>query len=293
MCIRDSYANSQMHRAGIEEQRTYLDMYLDGRIRTEMDRLARTDLPIYAEDPTVRTAITVLREIFEKKHPIRKRQKSLFKTVQSKGEQIQAFYDTYMRLAHTAELEKIKYEDLLVNLFITAVSDHEIKGELMKLKNPTCEDIRDEIDRIVLWREDMGTTNNVTYDKPARALAANSSGNKGPKCYTCAGDHLAANCTADKSKLKCTKCSKIGHVAEICQGGNFRPQGSSKKNNRGTRGGKDNKGNAKPQFAKQATDETRETKNENQTQNTRGDPEIVQCNAARARTGMATPPLLL
>ena len=139
----------------------------------------------------------------------------------------------------------------------------------------------------------MGTTNNVTYDKPARALAANSSGNKGPKCYTCAGDHLAANCTADKSKLKCTKCSKIGHVAEICQGGNFRPQGSSKKNNRGSRGGKDNKGNTKPQFAKQATDETRETKNENQTQNARGDPEIVQCNAARARTGMATPPLLL
>ena len=224
---------------------------------------------------------------------IRKRQESLFKTVQSKGEQIQAFYDTYMRLAHAAELKKIKYEDLLVNLFITAVSDHEVKGELMKLKNPTCEDVRDEIDRIVLWREDMGTTNSVTYDKPARALAANSSGNKGPKCYTCAGDHLAANCTADKSKLKCTKCSKIGHVAEICQGGNFRPQGSSKKNNRGSRGGKDNKGNTKPQFAKQATDETRETKNENQTQNTRGDPEIVQCNAARARTGMATPPLLL
>ena len=82
-----------------------------------------------------------------------------------------------------------------MNLFITAVSDHEVKGELMKLKNPTCEDVRDEIDRIVLWREDMGTTNSVTYDKPARALAANSSGNKDPKCYTCAGDHLAANCT--------------------------------------------------------------------------------------------------
>ena len=130
-----------------------------------------------------------------------------------------------MRLAHAAELEKIKYEDLLVNLFITAVSDHEIKGELMKLKNPTCEDIRDEIDRIVVWREDMGTANNVTYDKPARALAANSTGGKNTKCYTCAGDHLAANCTADKSKLKCTKCSKIGHVAEICQGGNSRPQG--------------------------------------------------------------------
>ena len=76
---RAFYANSQMHRAGIKEQRTYLDMYLDGRIRTEMDRLARTDLPIYAEDPAVRTAITVLREIFEKKHPIRKRQKSLSK----------------------------------------------------------------------------------------------------------------------------------------------------------------------------------------------------------------------
>ena len=163
----------------------------------------------------------------------------------------------------------------------------------MKLKNPTCEDIRDEIDRIVLWREDMGTTNNVTYDKPARALAANSTGNKNTKCYTCAGDHLAAICTADKSKLKCTKCSKVGHVAEICQGGNFRPQGATRKNNRGARGGKDNKGNAKPQFAKQATDETREVKPENQTQNTRGDPEIVQCNAARARTGMATPPLLM
>ena len=67
----------------------------------------------------------------------------------------------------------------------------------------------------------------------------------------------------------------------------------SKKNNRGSRGGKDNKGNTKPQFAKQATDETREAKNENQTQNNRGDPEIVQCNAARARTGLATPPLLL
>ena len=131
-------------------------------------------------------------------------------TVQSKGEQIQSFYDTYMRLAHTAELEKIKYEDLLANLFITAVSDHEIKGELMKLKNPTCEDIRDEIDRIVMWREDMGTTNNVTYDKPARALAADSTGNRNTKCYTCAGDHLAANCTADKSKLKSTKCSKVG-----------------------------------------------------------------------------------
>ena len=117
-----------MQRAEIEEQRTYLDMYLDSRIRTEMDRLARTDLPIYAADPT---AITVLREIFEKKHPIRKRQKSLFKTVQSTGEQIQSFYDTYMQLAHTAELEKIKYDDLLANLFITAVSDHEIKGCLL------------------------------------------------------------------------------------------------------------------------------------------------------------------
>ena len=69
----------------------------------------RDSLPIYAQDPNVRTAITILREIFEKIHPIRKRQKSLFKTVQSKGEQIQGFYDTYMRLAHTAELEKIKY----------------------------------------------------------------------------------------------------------------------------------------------------------------------------------------
>ena len=145
-------------------------MYLDGRVRTEMDRLARMDLPIYAADKTVRTAITVLREIFERKHPIRKRQKSLFKTVQAKGENIQLFYELYMRLAHTAELEKIKYEDLLANLFITVVSDLEIKGELMKLKNPTCEEIRDEIDRVVMWREDMGTTSNITYDKPARAL---------------------------------------------------------------------------------------------------------------------------
>ena len=93
--------------------------------------------------------------------------------------------------------------------------------------------------------------------------------------------------------MKCTKCSKIGHVTEICQGGNFRPQGNSKKGNRGTRAGKDDKGNTKPQFAKQATEETRETKNEGQHQNNRGEPEIVQCNAARARTGMATPPLLL
>ena len=153
-------------------------MYLDGRVRTEMDRLARMDLPIYAADKTVRTAITVLREIFERKHPIRKRQKSLFKTVQSKGENIQSFYELYMRLAHTAELEKIKYEDLLANLFITAVSDLEIKGELMKLKNPTCEEIRDELDRVVMWREDMGTTNNIAYDKPARALAADSSVSK-------------------------------------------------------------------------------------------------------------------
>ena len=73
--FRAFYANSQMHRADIEEQRTYLDMYLDGRVSTKMDRLTRTDLPIYAADKNIRTAITVLREIFERKHPIRKRQK--------------------------------------------------------------------------------------------------------------------------------------------------------------------------------------------------------------------------
>ena len=118
--FRAFYANSQMHQAEIEEQRTYLDCRVRtemDRVRTEMDRLARTNLPIYTADKTVRTAITVLREIFESKHPIRKRQKSLFKTVQSKGENIQSFYEMYMRLANTAELEKINYEDFLANLF--------------------------------------------------------------------------------------------------------------------------------------------------------------------------------
>ena len=272
-----------MHSAEIEEQRTYLDMYLDGRVRKEMDRLARTDLPIYAVDKNVRTAITILREIFERKHPIRKRQKALFKTVQAKGENIQSFYETYMRLAHTAELEKIKYKDLLANLFITAVSDIEVKGELMKLKNPTCEQIRDEIDRVITWREDMGTTNSVTYEKPARAMAADSTGNnKAVGCYRCAGDHMAVDCTKDKAKLTCTKCKKIGHVAQVCEGN---------KKNRGTRGGKE-KSSTKPQFAKQATEEAREPKQDN-TQGHRGEPEVVQCNAVKARSGCATPTLLL
>ena len=290
--FRAFYANSQMHRAEIEEQRTYLNMYLDSRVRIEMDRLARTDLPIYAADKNIRTAITVLREIFERKHPIRRRQKSLLKTVPAKGENIQSFYELNMRLSHTAELEKIKYEDLLANLFITAVSDLEIKGELMKLKNPACEEIRDKIDQVIMWREDMGTNNNITYDKPARALAADSSSSKTIKCYMCAGDHLAAECTKDKSKLNCTKCSKIGHVAQVCQGGNFRPKGNSNKKTRGSRGGKDNRNN-KPQFAKQATEEVREPKQEAQHHTNRGEPEVVQCKTARARTGCATPPLLL
>ena len=58
--FRAFYANSQMQQAEIEEQRTYLEMYLDGRVRTEMDRLTRTDLPIYVADQNVRTAITCL-----------------------------------------------------------------------------------------------------------------------------------------------------------------------------------------------------------------------------------------
>jgi len=51
-----------------------------------------------------------------------------------------------MRLSSAAELEKIKYEDRLANLFITAISNQYIKGELLKMKNPTCEEIRDRID---------------------------------------------------------------------------------------------------------------------------------------------------
>ena len=58
------------------------------------------------------------------------------------------------------------------------------------------------------------------------------------------------------------------------------------------RGGKDKQG-GKPQFAKQATEEVREAKQDNQHQGNRGWPEIVQCNACRACSGCATPPLIL
>ena len=92
--------------------------------------------------------------------------------------------------------------------------------------------------------------------------------------------------------LKCTKCQKIGHIAQVCRGPNGQGRSDGNKKTRGTRGRKDKQG-SKPQFTKQATEEVREAKQDNNNQGNRGEPEIVQCNAARARSGCATPTLLL
>jgi len=118
-------------------------------------------------------------------------------------------------------------------------------------------------------------------------LADSKSNNDGKTCYRCAGDPLVAYCTKDKAKLKCTKCSKIGHVAKVCKG----PFNTRSQNNKG-KGGQ----STKPQFAKQAVAEEEDKLSPHQREQdlySQGEPEYVLCNAAKAREGMATPTLLL
>ena len=146
---------------------------------------------------------------------------------QSRGEPPATYNARLKSLALEADIATMTAEELMSTMMITGLTDEELKSELLKLDNPSVQDLDKATENFVRKRNDMKRTSDVSKAYVAKQTGSagnrksqdnSSNGNRNkPTCWACGYEgHRAPECRKKKESLYCKKCKKNGHVMKVC-----------------------------------------------------------------------------
>lgn len=231
------YSTSQMDQLNIEDQQAFLRICVEPLLYERFRFKIGAATPVFDANPAVDSCIRFLEDEFSLQYPLFLRRLDFFRASQTKG---QAFSDFLTKLdsqAEEADLLNLGPEDIYIFRYICACTDTKLKEKLLKLDNPTREDIKRtthnyESTQINLKAFDVAKANKATAKNQGQKSGRNQNQNqnhnrnqnqnqrKTPnflkgKCWRCASDdHQAGDCK--HKNATCKYCKKKGHTIAAC-----------------------------------------------------------------------------
>ena len=207
------------------EQRSYLDMCIDTEIadKLEAHRDITVNSPVLEYEGRPETAVTCLDAIeqnFKIRYPLTSRRHELMQMKQPRGELMSTHSAKMKGLMLDADISTMTIEELMSTLLICSCTNEELKDELLKLGNPTVEQIDEAIENYERKKNDLKRTSEGSKAYVAKQekgrRQSDQSRNK-PTCWACGYEgHRAPDCRKKKESLHCKKCKKSGHVTKVC-----------------------------------------------------------------------------
>ena len=155
------------------EQRSYLAMCIDTEIADKLE--AHKDInensPVMAyEGQQVQetTCIEVIENNFLIKYPLTSRRHEFMQLRQSRGELPSTYNARLKSLALEADIATMTAADLMSTMMITGITDEELKYELLKMNNPTVEEVDQATENFERKKNDMKRTSEANKAFVAR-----------------------------------------------------------------------------------------------------------------------------
>ena len=197
------------------EQRSYLDMCIDTEIADKLDghKDITENSPVMQYDVQAAQGMTCLAVIENNfKIPLTLRRHELMQMKQSRGELMSTHSARMKGLMLDADISTMGIEELMSTLLICSCTNEELKDELLKLGNPTVEQVDNTIENYERKKNDLRRTsegNKAYVAKQEKGKRQSDHNRSKPTCWACGYEgHRAPDCR--KNTLYCKKCKKTG-----------------------------------------------------------------------------------
>ena len=265
------YRRSAMERAPVEDQRGLLENCLDEDIQRHLHTKCEDDTPIFVNANFPTNCIKEIEYFFMIRYPLLSRRFEILKDKHVRGTSYTKFLMTFMNKCDEADVESITGKEIQALLAILACNNDELRKELMKLIDPSINQIIqkaaefEQIENNLKQTMDTARGFEVKSDSKKKPKSNNNQGDI--RCYRChKTTHTSNECTLSRS-IVCDGCGKKGHLKAACRsGGNSNNNSSS----------------GKKQKAKQVKEDD---------ENSSDEEEVATAKTVRA--GAATPTFLL
>ena len=145
------------------EQRSYLEMCIDTEIADKLE--AHKDInensPVLTYEgrqAQETTCLSVIENNFLIKYPLTSRRHEFMQLRQSRGELTSTHNAKLKSLALKADIATMTAEELMSTMVITSCTNEELKDELLKLNNPTVEEVDNATENFERKKNDMKCT---------------------------------------------------------------------------------------------------------------------------------------
>ena len=177
------------------------------------------------EEETEMTCMEAIENEFLDKYPLTSRRHEVMQFRQPRGTAASEFYDKVAAMCTEADLLAINGDELIATLMICNTTGEELKGELMKIENPTQKKVKEEAKAQERKRINMKKTADVqkaytaTSGKDRQGKRKEERKSEKLLCWSCGNEgHRSRECNKKKEDLFCKKCNKKGHIARFAKG---------------------------------------------------------------------------
>ena len=253
------YSSSKMDQCTVLEQQAYFKACLDSHLAATISAVLTEKTPVITEwvqdsaDPTKlvpveKSAMLMLNEIFVYNYPFYNRRFDYYCAKQPQGLTAGDWVRKLQRMRDECALSLLSEDEKFVHRILTSLTDKDLVRELLKLNDPTLQELVKEIGRYEINRKRMKVTNKTnanviqsktnnppaskskttskdstkntkTQQQQSSKTASKTSSKSGPatlpfQCYRCGERDKSHKCKAKEHV--CKHCNKRGHYAGMC-----------------------------------------------------------------------------
>ena len=245
--FHDYYLASNMQVSNLQQQHAYLfscmDSYMENKLRPQVKDEADELYPIFTDDATQPSCMSVIEEEFTYTHPMLVRRKQFLEIRQPSGQKFTDFAEKLERMSLEIDLANFTGDDLLRTKFVAGCTDRQLLERFLREPDPSKQDLLDiarqyEIGKLC-DQAIRGDDHKVQVSKSQQKNDGKGKGKgngggdkkKGNKSDNSKKDLTCTRCGKQKSKegkhegckadgVTCRNCGKKGHFDSVC----FKPK---------------------------------------------------------------------